>query len=161
MPEVPTSALIQAAREVVTLLNAAQAGTFSIAFTAVRKYVPVYELPAGLTDLQVTVVPGSSEDTFSGRSSSDEEINLDVAIQKRLSNPESLDELDALMLIPQQVKHYLRGDDAQGDSRRKLPCGAHLMKATARLIYSPEEIKQLQAFTCIVALTYSKSGGFR
>ncbi|MFB3894542.1 MAG: hypothetical protein ACE15C_21275, partial [Phycisphaerae bacterium] len=88
---------------VVTALNG---HTFSQPFTAARAYLPVFDLK-DMKDLHVTVVPRGVELTTAGRGLAASDIQIDVAVQKKLALADSA-EIDALMGLVQEIAEFIR-----------------------------------------------------
>ena len=72
------SAIIPLADAVVAALNS---GTFSQPFTAMRLYVPNFDLK-DMKDLHVSVVPRGVELSTASRSLLQHDVQIDVAVQK-------------------------------------------------------------------------------
>jgi len=130
-------------------INTAAPGTFSQAFTAVRKVVPAYELEE-LTDLKVTVVPKAVEISGSTRSASQYDITVDIGIQKKLppGSDASDEQVETLGTLVDQLAEYLR--------RRPLSAApfASWVGITNDPVYAPEHLLEKRVFTSVLTLTY-------
>lgn len=138
------SRIIDIADAVVEAMNA---GTFSQAFTAVRAYLPQFDLKEMAT-LHVTVVPKSVASEMASRSAYQSDYQIDLAVQQRLASAdESL--LDPFMALVQEIADFwrFRGIRAAG---RDFAC----VKVANDPIYSPEHLAQMQQFTSVLTLTF-------
>lgn len=140
------SLVIDIANAVTTELNAAPAGTFEPAITAVRRVLPEFEL-ADLAELKVSVVPKSIVITGSTRAVSQFEIAVDIGVQRKLGK--DLDsEVAALATLMDQIADYLR--------RRPLtatPFAAWIGIANEP-VYAPEHLAEQRVFTSVLTVTY-------
>lgn len=138
----------QIAQAVMDALNAGVAEeAFDADFTAVRAYLPQYELPE-MADLKVTVVPKQVVLTGGSRSAAQQDVAIDVAVQQRV-DPQDLDAVDALMELVESIAGYLR-------TRRLTLNGLHAswLSAEHEPIYAPEHMEQMNQFTSILTVTY-------
>jgi len=138
----------QIAQAVTDVLNAGVADqAFDTEFTAVRAYLPVYELPE-MTDLKVTVIPKQVVLTGGSRSAAQQDVAVDVAVQQRV-DPQDLDAVDDLMDLVEAIAGYLR-------SRRLVLDGLHAswLRAEHEPIYAAEHMEQMNQFTSILTVTY-------
>lgn len=134
------------AEAVVTELNGVPAGTFDQAFTAARHYRPQFDL-AELKTLRVSVVPRSIDITGLMRNANQHDVAIDVAVQKKV-NPADTAELDALMLLTEQIAEFFR-------LRRLAGLPEALWTKTDNVpVYSPEHLEQKQVFTSVLTLTF-------
>jgi len=125
---------------VVTALNG---HTFSQPFTAARAYLPVFDLK-DMKDLRVTVVPRGVEMTTAGRGLAASDIQIDVAVQKKLSGADNA-EIDALMGLVQEIADFVRSTGRFGDGS--------WVRTENVPIYSPEHLGELRQFTSVLTLT--------
>jgi hypothetical protein len=142
------SLVMDIADAVAAQLNAAEAGTFSQEFTAIRKTIPAYE-PVELEELKVTVVPKSLEITPATRAGSQYDIAVDIGIQKKLASPDSVDaEAETLSDLVDEIAEHLR--------QQPLAAAPHAnWVATANEpIYVPEHLAEKRIFTSVLTLTY-------
>jgi hypothetical protein len=140
------SLAIDIADAVTAELNAAPAGTFDPAITAVRRVLPEFDL-ADLAELKVSVVPKALEITGSTRATSQYEIAVDIGVQKKLGK--DLDaEVAALGTLMDQIADYLR--------RRPLSAApfAAWVSITNEPVYAPEHLAEQRVFTSVLTLTY-------
>ena len=125
---------------VVTALNG---HTFSQPFTAARAYLPVFDLK-DMKDLRVTVVPRGVEMTTAGRGLAASDIQIDVAVQKKLASGDN-SEIDALMGLVQEIAEFIRATGRFGDGS--------WVRTENVPIYSPEHLGELRQFTSVLTLT--------
>lgn len=123
-------------------------GTFTQAFTAERKLLPVYELK-DLVELRVTVVPKAVEITGSTRSSSQHDFAIDIGVQRKLPAGSGLDaEVQTLSGVVDQIAEFLR--------QRKLTAApfAAWVSTTNDPVYAPEHLHEQRTFTSVLTLIY-------
>ena len=125
---------------VVTALNG---HTFSQPFTAARAYLPVFDLK-DMKDLRVTVVPRGVEMSTAGRGLAASDIQIDVAVQKKLTSADNA-EIDALMGLVQEIAEFIRSTGRFGDGS--------WVRTENVPIYSPEHLGELRQFTSVLTLT--------
>jgi len=120
------------------------AHTFSQPLTAVRGYLPTFELPE-MNVLRVTVVPKEDDGRLDTRSSSVHDYAIDIGIQKK---PESIEnaELDPLLLLTQEIADFFLFG--------KHPASATLIAPQVRVLYLQEHLLKLRQFTSVVTLTF-------
>jgi len=139
------SVVVDIADSVVTTLNA---GSFSEAFTAERSYLPRYELKE-MQSLRVTVVPKGMTTEPMSRGTVTYDVQIDVAIQKRLGDPTNAQaESDGLMALAEQVATYLRSAPLVDQPSARWTQTEH------PAIYAPEHLEQLRQFTAVMTLNY-------
>ncbi len=97
------STINQIADAVVASLNA---GSFSLPFTAERRYQPVFEL-SQLQELRVSVVPKSLTAAVATRSDAFFDCAIDIGIQRKV-NADDAPMLDGLMHLVEEVADRLR-----------------------------------------------------
>lgn len=141
------STVIDIADAVVAALNEAGGHAFSQPFTAQRCYVPTFDLKE-MKDLHVTVVPRSLEMVTAGRSLLQNDVQIDLAVQKKLPTDTTGDSaaIDALMGLVQEIAEFIRSTGRFGE--------AVWMKTENKPIYSPEHLEQLRQFTSVLTVTY-------
>jgi hypothetical protein len=140
-----TATAITIADALVTELNG---HAFSQSFKAVRAYLPCYKLE-DMGTLHVTVVPATFESEPADRSRDLERHVLHVAVQQRFSGDVSNGSLDALVLLCQEIRDFLRTlvlTNASQSRRTKTEC---------KPIYDPGHLKEFGQFTSLLAITYS------
>jgi len=125
---------------VVAELNA---GLFSVPFTAERLYRPDFELPE-MKDLRVSVVPHGLEMTTAGRSLSQHDVQIDLAVQKKLDAADNA-EIDALMGLVEELAEFLRTKRQFGD--------AVWVRTDNSPVYSQEHLGELRQFTSVLTAT--------
>jgi len=128
-------------------LNTAPAETFSQAFTAVRKALPVYEL-SDLAELKVTVVPKAVDISGSTRSASQYDLSVDIGIQQKLATTDVDTEVAALGTLVDEIAEYLR--------RRPLAAApfAAWVRTVNDPVYAPEHLRDSRVFTSVLTITY-------
>lgn len=135
--------IIAIADAVVTELNST---TFGPTFRAARKYIPVLKLEE-MEKLYVTVVPKSLNHANIGRNSNQRDYEIDVAVQKRVSNPEEIPRLtDELMALTEAIANHF--------PRLVLNTNAVVVGVANVPVYSPEHLEQLRQFTSVITLTF-------
>lgn len=126
--------------------DALNAATFSIAFNdAARKYEPTRELKEFAT-LRVTVVPSARRKSILGRSGHQRDVDIDVAIQKKLTAADNA-EVDALDDLADEISDWLL--------KRKVTtfrCVATEDKA----LWSPDHLKEKKLYTSVVTATFRR-----
>ena len=125
---------------VVTALNG---HTFSQPFTAARAYLPVFDLK-DMKDLHVTIVPRDNEMSTAGRAIAQSDVQVDVAVQKKLTTADAT-EIDALMGLVQEIAEFIRSTGRFGDGS--------WVRTENVPIYSPEHLGELRQFTSVLTLT--------
>jgi hypothetical protein len=135
--------ITQIADAVVEALNA---GTFSWTFTARRDYLPIYELE-DVKDLRVTVVPKGVAIQSSGRNSNQHDVEIDVAVQKKLAKVEAA-EIDPLIALVEEIADHFRF------KRLISYTSAVWIKTENEPVYAPEHLDQFRVFTSILTLTF-------
>ena len=143
-----TATVVSIADAIVVQLNA---HPFSLPFTAVRGYVPTYEL-ADMSTLHVTIVPMDYVGEPHDRSRDREEHRVHIAIQQRLTATGGsvlVSDLDPLMALVEEIRDYLRHERliAFPIVRR--------IKTLNKPIYDPKHLAELGQFTSLLTLTYT------
>lgn len=140
--------IIEIAKAVEAQLNAApKTGdpAFSQDFTAEFSYQPTFDL-VDLKTLKVTVVPKGFTTTAATRAASQDDYEIDVAVQKKFSEMPA--DGDALMALVQEIADYLRGKRLAGCS------DAAWLGCKNDPVFVPEHIEQFRQFTSVLTLTY-------
>lgn len=136
------SMIVDVADAIVASLNT---GSFSQAFTAERKYQPVFDLPH-LADLKVSVAPRSIVSEVATRQKSSFDCTIDVGIQKKLV-AEDTTEIDALLALAEEMLIHLRDTRLEG-----------VAAAWVRVEHSPvvslEHLDQQRVLTSILSVMY-------
>ena len=125
---------------VVTALNG---GAFSQAFTAVRAYAPLYDLQ-DMATLRVTVVPRSMRIDSASRSMAQHDLEIDVAVQKKLAAADNA-EIDDLMDLTEEIALFGRATGRFGV--------ATWVKTANAPIYLWEHLGEKRQFTSVVTFT--------
>lgn len=141
------STITALADAVVALLNDSEVLPDGVA--AQRHYVPTFELK-DMDTLHVSVVPRGVAIQPLGRTTFQQDVQIDIGIQQRFpATPGSEDsQIDALMGQVEQIANALRG--------KRLPDlpGAIWIRTQNEPIYLPEHLEQLRQFTSVLTLTY-------
>ena len=124
--------------------DALNQGTFSQTFTAIRAYRPLFDLPE-MKDLHVTVVPKDVVEALASRHSVQQDVRIDVAVQKKVADDT---ETDALMTLVQEIAEFLRF------SRLATLPQAAWIETENSPIYAPEHLEKLSQFTSVLTVTY-------
>ena len=135
------SRIIDLADALVVSLNAE---TWSISAEAVRHYRPVFDLK-DLKDLKISVVPRNADAGLSGRIQSMHTVQVDVAIQKKLTTLQNV-EIDALVDVVQEVENHVR-------TTRIIGSGAWL-ETTNSPVFSQEHLADFRQFTSVLTFTF-------
>jgi hypothetical protein len=125
------------------LTAALNAHAFGQAFTAVRRYRPVYEL-AEMADLHVTVVPKGVALERADRSREQVDVRIDVAVQKKVADD---NEIDSLMALVEEIAAFAR-------DLRLEECAAVWLRTENEPVYAPEHLAELWVFTSVLTLTF-------
>lgn len=137
---------------VITLADAvvAEINASPLGLAAVRHYRPQFDL-AELKTLRCSVVPRGIVISALNRKANQNDLNVDVAVQKKLVTADN-DEIDPLMLKVQELIDLLRMKRLT-----TLPSAAWI-KAQNNPIYALEHMDQQRVFTSLISLTYRMSG---
>jgi hypothetical protein len=123
---------------------------FSLPFTAVRSYRPVYgreEMKA----LHVTVVAGGFTMEPAGRGLTQEDYVVEIGLQQA-ADPQDMGAMDALLGLVEEIVAFFRW-------RRPAACPAAIciravLGAGSDRGYAEEHVMELQQFTSILRLTF-------
>lgn len=137
------SVITQIADAVVTSLNG---GSFSLPFTAERRYQPSFAL-AEMETLRVTVVPKAVSITTATRQHSYYDCAVDIGVQKKVT-PEDQDEADALLGLVDALIAHLRGQRLDD-----VPDAAWL-SITHEPIFAAEHLDSKHVLTSVLTVTY-------
>jgi len=132
--------IVDTADAVVAALNGHE---FSQSFTTQREYRVEYNLK-DMKDQRVTVVPKAVEMTTAGRGIAQSDIQLDLAVQKKLTAGDNV-EIDALMGIVQEIAEFVRAIGRFGD--------AMWVRTENTPIYSQEHLGEMRLFTSVLTVT--------
>jgi hypothetical protein len=133
-------ATVQVAQAVTDALDGQ---TFSQEFTAQRMALPLFTLEEMQT-LHVTVVPREVASNVLDRSRDENEIKVDVAVQKKVASA-AIEEVDPLLSLVQEISDFL--------NRRSMG-DAGWVKTENKPVYAPEHLREKQQFTSVLTLTY-------
>ena len=140
----------QIAAGVADELNNAPAETFSLAFEAQRLYRPTFELE-DLEGLTVSVVPKGINEEIVSRRAVREEVQVDVAVQKKLQAADNA-EIDALVNLVREIVGFFR-------FRVLATCPDALWVRTENVpLYSVEHMDRYRVFTSVITLSYRVIG---
>jgi len=136
--------ILDVADEVVATVTA----QFAAVTTCTRKYRPNLTLeqmdPATIT---ATVVPKDKNRSILTASTSQRDMEIDLAIQKKLITENDLSESDPLTKLLESIEDYFW--------LRKLPStGATCVKAKYQPIFSQEMMQTQNSFTGVLTLTF-------
>ena len=133
--------LTEIADAVLEVLNSSG---MSPEFTAERTLLPVYDLKA-LKTLKVSVVPKGRKITQGTRIHTIDEIQIDIGVQKKISNDS---ELDILMKLVEDICILFKAERLEGYPT------AICVKKENEPIYDPGHLRQFRQFTSVVTLTF-------
>lgn len=131
---------VQLAQAVTDALNAHE---FSVEFTAERMALPVFTLEE-MEALHVTVVPREIASSILDRARDEDEVKVDVAVQKKVASAATT-EVDPLQALVQEIADFLNRK-AMGDATWK--------KTENKPVYAPEHLWEKQQFTSVLTVTY-------
>jgi hypothetical protein len=134
---------IRTADAIVAELNA---HTFTLAATAQRIYLPVFDLE-GRTDLVLSVVPREIDIKKLSRNSSVFDISIDLAVQKKFTDG-ALIEVDPLLTFSEEIAEYLRHQPLS-----EFP-DVTWLSTIHRELYSLDHWEKLNQFTSIMTIVY-------
>jgi hypothetical protein len=142
------STTIQIADAVTAALNAA---TLSQSFTAVRHYLPEFDLKE-METLHVSVVPAELDEETADRTRDRAEYKIHVAVQKRVAkqDPPGIDTaaIDALMQLVEEIDDLFRHKRLAGYEQ------AHWAKTENKPIYDQKHLKEHGQFTSLLVFTF-------
>ncbi|MCD4823208.1 MAG: hypothetical protein K8S55_01260 [Phycisphaerae bacterium] len=140
--------IINIADAVTAELNAADPGTFSRDFIALRKVLPAYEL-SELAELKITVVPKTIEINGSTRSVCQYDFAIDIGIQQKLPSGCDMEtEVETMGTLVDEIADYLR--------RRPLAASPWAVWVNTKNDppYAPEHLAEQRVFTSVLTVTY-------
>ena len=137
------SVITQIADAVAASLNS---GSFSLPFTAERRYQPSFVL-AEMETLRVSVVPKSVTITTATRQHSFHDCAVDIGVQKKV-NPEEQAETDVLLGLVDELIAHLRGKRLDD-----VPEAAWL-SITHEPIFAADHLDQKHVLTRVLTVTY-------
>jgi len=120
--------------------------SFSQSFTAVRKFIPRYNLEE-LATLRVTVVPKASEENLITRADSQRQVQIDIGIHKKIDSDEET-ETPPLIALAEEIMQYVR--------KLKLTNapGVLWVQTENNPIYSQEYLQRERVFFSLITVTY-------
>jgi len=137
------SRLIDLAEAVRVGLNAE---TFSMIFTPIRTYRPVFDLQEMAT-LRVSVVPKAILIVKADRLRNQRDLVIDIGIQQKITTP-GQGSMDALMDLVEEIETYLEAEDNR-------TFGTAVWVSTENApVFSQEHLADLRQFTSILTVTY-------
>lgn len=125
---------------------------FSLPFTAVRAYRPVYELPE-MSELHVTVVPRGVVISRSDRASHQQDYRVDVAVQKRLGAVEAV-AMDPLMDLVEELCDHFKGLVLAAPDGLPAYRQASCVGIENEPVYAPEHLEEMRQFTSVITVTF-------
>lgn len=139
------SALIDTVAD--ALVVALNAHAFTQAFTSTKSDLPEYELH-DMDTLHVTVIPSARRKVNASRASTQQDIDLDIAIQKRYTEATAQTERDAMKTLVEDIEDFLLRSIYSGATcwqvENDSPCGLE------------KYMQELNQFTSIVTATFRK-----
>jgi len=133
--------IIEIADAVVAELNDA---SFSRSFSAVRSYLPRFELPE-MAELHVTVVPRGLDISTGTRAGHQHDYRIDVAVQQKLQSG-SISEIDELVGLMEEIADHFRG-------RTLADPPASCVAVENEPVYVAEHMDEMRQFTSVITLT--------
>ena len=122
------------------------AGSFSQPVSALRAYLPEFEL-AEMQNLQVTVVPKSVTTLPGGRAHNQHDYAIDVAVQQKLQTTDDA-EIDDLLTLVDEIADHFRFKRLGSYS------GAVWLKTSNEPVYAQEHLHEMRQFTSILTFTF-------
>jgi len=113
-------------------------------FTAERTLLPLYDLKS-LKQLKVSVVPKGRKITQGTRIHSIDEIQIDIGVQKKISDDS---ELDGLLKLVEDICALFKAERLEGYPN------TICIKKENEPIYDPGHLRQFRQFTSVVTLTF-------
>jgi len=111
---------------------------------AERIFLPVFELK-DMKTLKVSVVPKARRITQEARSHETDEVEIDVGIQKKISDDS---ELEILLRLVENITALFKAERLEGYPN------ALCVKKENQPVYDPEHLRQFNQFTSVVTLTF-------
>lgn len=133
--------------------DAVNGGTYSVAFTAVRAWLPVFRLEHGdLSAVQVTVAPMTRESAPAARGKDLHRHSIEIAIQKDLPYESTLEtEVDAMTDLVEEIADRL--------ARRNLFAGGmtwHIEGVKIDPVCAFTELDGSRLFVSVIEATYKE-----
>lgn len=141
-----SATIIDIADDVVTKINAA---TLSISVTAVRAYVPKFDLHSDAT-VQIKVVPRSDSRVMQDQANDECQTIIDVAVYKKLQNDlaDEATEVDGLLVLCDEIRKTLNRVALAA------PLDATCIAVTQEPIYGVDEMDEHRIFLSVLSFTY-------
>lgn len=136
------AAIAQAVTEELNAAGAALPATF----LAERAYEPVYDAEE-LKALRVTVVPRALSIEQVNRAAAANEVQVDVAVQRKLDAPTPA-AVDPLLELIEAIVAYLRG------RRLAAAPGAAWVRAAIAPLWEPQMLRDARILTAVATVTY-------
>jgi len=111
---------------------------------AERIFLPVFELK-DMKTLKVSVVPKARRITQESRSHENDEVEIDIGIQKKISCDT---ELEILLRLVENITALFKAERLEG-----YPTALCVRKEN-QPVYDPEHLRQFNQFTSVVTLTF-------
>lgn len=130
--------------DTVAELNAT---TFSQAFTASKRYLPITER-SGLSSLVVSVAPGPVEISQANRRENNHDVRVDILVQRQ-ADPDDNAEMDSLVALSEEIaRHLTPHADAS------FPIDGVIWQETQHdPLYLPSHLRELRIFTSVIRYT--------
>lgn len=131
------------AAELVTLLNA---GSFTLPFTAIRSYAPLFTREE-LETLRVCVAPRTRERFPVSREESHDDVLIDIWIMKGVSSEIPVTEADPIADFAEEILYW---------TERKNPASVigYSWLRSEQIFFVPEHLQNKGVFSSIVTATY-------
>lgn len=120
--------------------------SFSLTFTAVRRYAPVSKLE-DLATLKVSVLPSGWTREDATRSDIENTITVQIGLQQKIADDDTADDLVALAI---EIVEFMQTAELSSYP------DAQLISAACDPIYDPQLIDTHRVFISVIALTYMK-----
>jgi hypothetical protein len=128
------------------MVSALNAETFSIAFTAERKWLP-YFTQEEVATLKVTVVPRSRDSSIEDRETDQEVAQVDIAVQRHVSALTNA-EIDPLNDLTEEIADFLNRNDL-GDWE--------WIGTEFKSLLATDVLRANQVYTSVVTLSYRQT----
>lgn len=117
--------------------------------SAERTWLPLYEL-AEMDSIRVTVVPRRHEGVVASRLQIDNEIAIDIGVQKRLvKEGVTNDEIDALVTYAESVRDKIAFVDFTIGATH-----ASFFSASSETLVALDHLEEMRQFTHVLTVTY-------
>jgi len=120
-------------------------GSFSQGFTPVRLFRPDFDV-RDLSTLHVSVVPAGIEEQQESRSTSRQDVEIQIGVQQKVTDDNAA--IDPLVLLVQEIGDFFR-------ERRLVNFQAAMWRRTEiRPLYFPDELRERGIFVSIPTITF-------